>query len=209
LKELAEALKGLREKDVYQLVDEKITEGVSPVEIINECNEGMVAIGELFSSGEYFLSQLVFSGVIMKEVAGRLEPLLAKMERGESLGKVVVGTVKGDVHDIGKNIVVGLLRGAGFEVFDLGVDVPAQKFVEKLQETGARVLGLSALLSSTYPELKNVIDALAEAGLRDQVVTIIGGAPVDEQVREFAGADYYAKDAVAGVSMCKVVYASA
>ncbi|MGB9905715.1 MAG: cobalamin B12-binding domain-containing protein, partial [Desulfotomaculales bacterium] len=125
---------------------------------------------------------------------------------GGTAGKVVIGTVKGDIHDIGKNIVVSLLRGAGFDVTDLGVDVPAEKFVAALKETGARVLGLSALLNFTYPEMKNVVEAVTEAGLRDRVTIIIGGAPCNEQVRQFTGADYYAEDAVTGVNICKKVY---
>ena len=134
----------------------------------------------------------------------RLDPLLGDRE-GSSAGKVVIGTVKGDIHDIGKNIVVTLLRGAGFEVVDLGVDVPAPKFVETVRRTGARVLGLSALLNLTYPEMKAVIEEIAKAGIREQVKIIVGGAPVNEQVRQFAGADYWAPDAVAGVNLCKKI----
>ena len=203
---LAEALKDLDEKKVYQLVEEKIKSGASPLEIIAECNEGMVGVGERFSSGEYFLSQLIFSAEIFKNVLNMLEPFMPQSGTGGTAGKVVIGTVKGDIHDIGKNIVVSLLRGAGFDVTDLGVDVPAEKFVAALKETGARVLGLSALLNFTYPEMKNVVEAVTEAGLRDRVTIIIGGAPCNEQVRQFTGADYYAEDAVTGVNICKKVY---
>lgn len=203
---LAEALKDLDEKKVYQLVEEKIKSGISPLEIIAECNAGMVGVGELFSSGQYFLSQLIFSAEIFKNVMNMLEPVMPKSESDGSAGKVVIGTVKGDIHDIGKNIVVNLLRGSGFEVIDLGVDVPAEKFVEALRETGAKVLGLSALLNFTYPEMKTVVEAVTEAGLRDKVTIIIGGAPCNEQVRQFTGADYYAEDAITGVNICKKVY---
>jgi methanogenic corrinoid protein MtbC1 len=122
-----------------------------------------------------------------------------------SAGKVVMGTVKGDIHDIGKNIVVTLLRGSGFEVVDLGVDVPALRFVEAVEKSGAKVLGLSALLNLTYPEMKSVVEMIAKAGLREQVKIIVGGAPVNEQVRQFAGADYWAPDAVAGLNICKQI----
>jgi methanogenic corrinoid protein MtbC1 len=203
---LAEALKDLDEKKVYQLVEEMIKGGTSPLEIIAECNEGMVGVGERFSAGEYFLSQLIFSAEIFKNVLDMLAPVMPQSGTGGTAGKVVIGTVKGDIHDIGKNIVVSLLRGAGFEVTDLGVDVPAEKFVAALKETGARVLGLSALLNFTYPEMKNVVEAVTEAGLRDRVTIIIGGAPCNEQVRQFTGADYYAEDAVTGVNICKKVY---
>ncbi|MQL52702.1 cobalamin-binding protein [Desulfofundulus thermobenzoicus] len=203
---LAQALKDLDEKSVYQLVEDKIKNGTSPLDIIAECNEGMVGVGELFSSGVYFLSQLIFSAEIFKNVMNMLEPVMPKSGPGVSVGKVVIGTVKGDIHDIGKNIVANLLRGSGFEVTDLGVDVPAEKFVEALKETGARVLGLSALLNFTYPEMKTVVEAVTKAGLRDKVTIIIGGAPCNEQVRQFTGADYYAEDAMTGVNICKKIY---
>lgn len=205
MSELAKALTNLEENRVYELVEEKIKSGVSPLNIIGDCNEGMVGVGDLFSSGEYFLSQLIFSAEIFKNVMTRLEPLMPS-DAGGSAGKVVIGTVKGDIHDIGKNIVASLLRGSGFDVVDLGVDVPAEKFVEIVRETGARVLGLSALLNFTYPEMKNVVEAISGAGLRDKVAIIIGGAPCNEQVRQFTGADYYAEDAVTGVNICKKIY---
>ena len=201
---LAEALTNLEEQRVYELVDQKVNEGEDVLRIISELNEGMINVGELFSSGEYFISQLIFSGEILKEVMTKLEPLLRKVEAGRSSGKVVIGTVKGDIHDIGKNIVITLLNGSGFDVLDLGVDVPAEKFVEAIKQTGAKVLGLSALLNFTYPEMKSVIEQVEKAGLRVKV--IIGGAPCNEQVREFTGADFCAKDAIAGVNYCKEIY---
>jgi len=203
---LAEALTNLEEQRVYELVDQKVNEGEDVLRIISELNEGMINVGELFSSGEYFISQLIFSAEILKEVMTKLEPLLRKVEASQSSGKVVIGTVKGDIHDIGKNIVITLLNGSGFDVFDLGVDVPAEKFVEAIKQTGAKVLGLSALLNFTYPEMKSVIEQVEKAGLRDRVKVIIGGAPCNEQVREFTGADFCAKDAIAGVNYCKEIY---
>jgi methanogenic corrinoid protein MtbC1 len=204
--ELAQALRDLNEKKVYELVEERIDRGVAAVEIVKACNEGMIAVGEKFSTCEYFISQLIFSSEILKHVMKRLEPLLQGTAGGPSAGKVVIGTVKGDIHDIGKNLVVTLLRGAGFEVVDLGVDVPAERFIAALKETGAKILGLSALLNFTYPEMKHVVERVREAGLGDKVKIVIGGAPCNEQVRQFTGADYYAVDAVAGVSMCRQIY---
>lgn len=203
---LSQAIRDLDEKRVNELVEEKIKAGVPALEIVKICNEGMVSLGDLFSEGVYFISELIFSAEILKGVMKRLDPLLRATGEGNSAGKVVIGTVKGDIHDIGKNIVVTLLRGAGFEVVDLGVDVPAPKFVETVRRTGARVLGLSALLNLTYPEMKAVIEEIAKAGIREQVKIIVGGAPVNEQVRQFAGADYWAPDAVAGVNLCKKIY---
>ena len=205
--ELAQALRDLNEKKVYDLVEEGIKKNIPAMEIIQSCKEGMVAVGALFSTGKYFISELIFSAEILKAVMKRLEPLLQGAKSDKSAGKVVIGTVKGDIHDIGKNIVITLLRVSGFEVTDLGVDVPAEKFVAALREAGAKVLGLSALLNFTYPEMKHVVEEVTKAGLRDKVKIIIGGTPVNEQVRQFAGADYYAEDAVAGVNICKQIYA--
>lgn len=207
MNELANALRDLDEKKVYALIDEKINQGVSALDIIDECNEGMVAVGELFSEKKYFISQLIFSAEILKTVMNRLDPLLEGVQKKDSIGNVVIGTVKGDIHDIGKNIVSTLLRGSGFEVVDLGVDVSTEKFIEAIKESGAKVLGMSALLSTTYPEMKNVVNAINEAGLGEYVKIIIGGAPVNEQVRQFTGADYYAEDAVIGINLCKEIYA--
>ena len=207
MNELADALRDLDEKRVYALVDEKINQGVSAPDIIDECNVGMIAVGELFSEKKYFISELIFSAEILKTVMNRLAPLLEGSQKKDSIGNVVIGTVKGDIHDIGKNIVTTLLRGSGFEVVDLGVDVSAEKFIEAIKKTGAKVLGMSALLSTTFAEMKNVVDTIHEAGLREHVKIIIGGAPVNEQVRQFAGADYYAEDAVTGINLCKQIYA--
>jgi methylmalonyl-CoA mutase cobalamin-binding domain/chain len=207
--ELAVALRDLEEDRVLELVEEKLAAGISPLEIIADCNEGMSGVGELFSQNEYYLSQLIFSAEILKAVMARIEPLLEKKDESKSPGLVIIGTVAGDIHDIGKNITLSLLKGAGFDVIDLGVDVPAEKFVETVKETNAKVLGLSALLNFTYPEMKNVVDAIEAAGLRDSVNIIIGGAPCNEQVREFTGADYYAPDAMAGVNLVKEIYAEA
>jgi methanogenic corrinoid protein MtbC1 len=206
MEELIQALSDLNENRVYDLVEESIKQGVPAVEIVKACNAGMIAVGERFATSEYFISQLIFSAEILKAVMKRLEPMLQDMAQLQTAGKVVIGTVKGDIHDIGKNIVITLLRGSGFEVVDLGVDVPASKFVAALQESQARILGLSALLNFTYPEMKNVVEEVARAGLRDNVKIIIGGTPCSEEVRKFTGADYYATDAVTGVNICKQIY---
>jgi methanogenic corrinoid protein MtbC1 len=206
MKDLVEALRDLKESEVNELVEKKIAEGLSPLEIITACNDGMVAVGELFSQNKYFISQLIFSAEILKGVMKRLDPLMKGQAVAGADKKVVIGTVKGDIHDIGKNIVGTLLQGSGFEVVDLGVDVSADRFVTGIKQTGAKVLGMSALLNFTYPEMKNVVDTFIDAGLRDQVKIIIGGAPVNEQVREYAGADFYARDAVYGVKLCKEIY---
>ncbi len=206
MESLTQALANLEEQKVHELVEKKISENEDVLKIVSELNDGMIKVGELFSSGEYFISQLIFSAEILKEVMKKLEPLLSEVDAGQSSGKVVIGTVKGDIHDIGKNIVTTLLKGSGFDVLDLGVDVPAEKFVQAIKETRAKVLGLSALLNFTYPEMKSVIEEVEKAGLRDQVKVIIGGAPCNEQVRQYTGADFCARDAIEGVNYCKEIY---
>ncbi|MCF6095707.1 corrinoid protein [Thermovorax subterraneus] len=207
MSELANAFVQLDEQTVYKLVDQKISEGVSPLDIIKECNQGLTEVGELFALGQYYLTELMFSAEIMQAVMEKLEPLISNTENKQNtLGTVVIGTVKGDIHDIGKSIVVSLLKTHGFEVIDLGVDVPAEKFIEAVKQSGAKVLGMSALLNSTYQEMKNVVDALEEAGLRENVKVIIGGTICTENVRKFTGADAYANDAMTGVKFAKSVY---
>ena len=206
MKDLTQALCELDENEVYALVDKYVAEEKPVLEIIDALNEGMIGVGERFSENIYFISQLMFSAEILKEVMVKLDPLLKGEKNEETSNKVVLGTVKGDIHDIGKNIVGTLMRGSGFDVIDLGVDVPAEKFIEAVKDSGAKVLAMSALLNFTYPEMKTVVDALAAAGLKESVKTVIGGAPVNEQVREFCGADYVATDAVHGVNICKEVY---
>jgi len=207
LTDLAQALVNLEKGRVNTIVEDKLKKGIPPLEIVNELNVGMIEIGERFASCQYFISELLYSSHIMKEIMVRLEPLFGQTDLSESGNIVVIGTVKGDIHDIGKNIVVTLLKNAGFRVIDMGVDVPAERFAEKIKETGARALGLSCLLNIAFQEMKNVVDTLKKVGIRDQVKVIIGGQPTDEKVREYIGADYYAFDAVAGVKICKDIYA--
>ena len=206
LTELAQALVDLRKEDVMAMVEDNLRKKTPPLEIVKALNEGMIKVGERFAACEYFISELIYSSHIMKEAMTRLDPLFEQTDLGESGETVVIGTVKGDIHDIGKNIVVTLLRNAGFKVVDLGVDVASDKFVEKLKETGAKVLGLSCLLNLAILEMKNVTEALKVAGIRNKVKVIIGGQPIDEQVRDYVGADYYGCDAPTGVRICKQIY---
>jgi len=164
--------------------------------------KGMEIVGEKYENGEYFLAELIMAGETMKEGMKVLEPHL-KGGEVKKVGKVVIGTVKGDLHDIGKNIVVTLLNAAGFEVVDLGVDVSPEKFVEAVKQNNPDIVGISALLTTTMTEMGNVIKALKEAGLRDRVKIIIGGAPITLEYAEKIGADAAARDAVEGVNICK------
>lgn len=206
MSKLIDAIRELDEDLVYKIVDEEIANGASPVDIVEECNKGLVEVGNLFASGEYFLTELMFSVEIMEVVMEKIKPLLTEGSGGASKGKVLIGTVQGDIHDVGKNIVVSLLRSHGFEVEDLGIDVSVQKFVDAVRNSDAKVLGLSALLNTTYPIMKEVVDALVEAGLRDKVKVIIGGTITSEQVREHTGADEFATQAMKGIEFCNTVY---
>jgi methanogenic corrinoid protein MtbC1 len=206
LTELARAMADLDKKQVASLVEDKLKGGTPPLEIMKELNVGMIEIGNRFTACEYYISELMFSSHIYKEIMTTLEPLLGEVEPDKTAGTVVVGTVKGDIHDIGKNIVVTLLRNAGFKTIDLGVDVAADKFVETVKANGAKALALSCLLNLAIQEMKNVVEALVAAEIRDQIKVVIGGQPIDEKIREYVGADYYGADAPAGVRICKQIY---
>ena len=207
LTQLAQAMADLDKKHVIALVESKLKDGIRPLHIVEELNDGMIEIGNRFTACEYYISELMFSSHIYKEVMTTLEPLLGHAELEKNAGAVVIGTVKGDIHDIGKNIVITLLRNAGFKTIDLGVDVPADKFVEAVKETGAKVLALSCLLNFAIQEMKHVVEVLTAANLRGQVRVIIGGQPIDDKIREYVGADDYGADAPAGVRVCREVYA--
>jgi 5-methyltetrahydrofolate--homocysteine methyltransferase len=185
--ELAGAIAGLDRDKVLSLVKECLQAGNKPMEVINSLQEGMVEVGNLFEKGEFFLSELIFCGEIMKEAMEVLEPQLAAGDR-EYRGTVVIGTVKGDIHDLGKNIVVLLLRGAGYKVVDLGVDVAPEKFVQSVKETQTPLVAMSMLLTSCMETMKECVQAVKQSGLKAKV--LIGGPIIDDKVMAFSGADY-------------------
>jgi len=182
---------------------EALAAGVEPLRIINEgLVPGMRTVGDKYSSGEYFLPNLIVSAAGMKQAMALLEPeLKARRETVKSAGTVVIGTVRGDIHEIGKSLVATMLSANGFEVHDLGVDVSTERFVDTVRETGAGLVGLSALLTTTMMGQKKVIEALERAGLRGGVKVMVGGAPVSQAFAETIGADGYAQDAVAAVEL--------
>ena len=188
-----------------EFTKQALSAGIEPMAIIKEgLMPGMDIVGEKFSTGEYFLPDLIIAADGMQQAMGLLEPeLLTRNQSLESAGTVVIGTVKGDIHEIGKSLVGTMLSANGFKVFDLGVDVPTAKFIEKIKETGANVLGLSALLTTTMTVQGQIIKELSEAGLRDQVKVVVGGAPVTRSWAEEIGADGYAEDAMGAVQLIK------
>jgi methanogenic corrinoid protein MtbC1 len=197
-KELVAAISDLDEARVQALVQAGLAQGESPADLLDDCREGIGLVGKRFETGEYYLSDLIMAGEVFKTAAATLiaQPGGAG---GPAKGKVVVGTVRGDIHDIGKDIVVTMLRGAGYEVIDLGVDVPAERFVQAARETGAQVVGMSGLLTISFDPMKETVAALKAAGLA--VKTMIGGGSLTEDVREYVGADALGANAQSAVAL--------
>ncbi len=186
---------------VARLAQEAIDGGVAPEEIIDSgLIAGMNVVGEKFKNNEFYVPEVLIAARAMHAGMDIVKPLLADAA-ASSKGKVVIGTVKGDLHDIGKNLVAMMLEGGGYDVVDLEVDVPPEKFVETAQAEGAQVVALSALLTTTMPGMKDTIDAIAEAGMKDKVKVIIGGAPVTQNYADEIGADGYAPDAASAVDL--------
>lgn len=195
----------LDEKAVLETVREGMKSGYDPFRIIEACQEGVRLVGEHYEKGRYFIAGLIMAGLILKNVIEAIRPQLQGRVQGRSKGSLVIGTVQGDIHDIGKNVGGMLLSCEGFNVIDLGVDVPPGIFVKALMEHRPRIVGLSCLLTTAFDGLKQTIDAIEEAGLRSGLSIIIGGSLIDESVCEFAGADCWTRDAIMGVQWCRWV----
>ncbi|AET69386.1 putative cobalamin binding protein [Desulfosporosinus orientis DSM 765] len=191
--ELQIAMADLDEEKTLMLVEERIRGGHTPLQIIESCRRGVEIVGEKYSDSHYYLSDLIMSEEILKGVMRVLEPYIP-MNGSEKGISIVMGTIEGDIHDLGKNIVIYLLRSSGYKVHDLGVDVTPERFVQAVNETKASILGISVLISFCVGSIKRVVELLAEAGLRDKVKVVVGGYPVNQDVKEFTGADFYAND---------------
>jgi len=201
--DLVSTLADLKEKEALKIVEDRLSAGEEPLGILNDARKALEIVGKRFADSEYFIPDLVYSGEILKVITDMVKPKLTKEAELKRVGKVVMGTVAGDIHDIGKDIVVFMLDVNGFEVYDLGVDVPAQKFVERIKESGAPIVGLSGFLTLAFDSMKQTIEAIKAAGLRDKVKVMIGGGQITEEIRKYTGADAYGKDAMAGVSLAK------
>jgi 5-methyltetrahydrofolate--homocysteine methyltransferase len=203
LEKIVECVLGAEMDKVESLVKEGLAEGTDPSVLLKEgLIKGMDVIGEQFENGDLFLPEMLAAAMTMKAGVEILKPHLAGGD-SKAAGIVVIGTVQGDIHDIGKNLVAMMLEGAGFEVADVGIDVPPEVFVKAVEEKKPQVVGLSALLTNTMPAVKMTIDALQEAGLRDQVKIMIGGAPVTQEFADEVGADGYASDAAGAVNIAR------
>jgi len=202
---IKELLIELDDEQVLGLVKKELDGGTSPQAILAECQEGLTEIGNRFSAGTMFVSDLMMGGAVFKDISALIMPRLAAGSTGKKLGTAVLGTVKDDIHDIGKDIVKSLLTASGFEVIDLGVDVPADKFVEAVKTHKPKVLGLSCLLVSCYDSIKATVEALKAAGLRGSVKIIIGGGPIDGHVVTYTGVDAFGSAQFA-IDYCKEAY---
>ncbi len=199
---LSQKLADLDEEGTLMAVRQELAAGADPLAILDACREGMIQVGKRYETNEYFVSDLMLAGEIFKQVSEALGPVLTAGAIG-SKGKVVIGTVQGDIHDIGKDLVVNMIKANGYDVTDLGVDVSPDKFITTLKETGATVLGLSGLLTIGYDAMRKTIAALDEAGLRPQVKVMIGGGPINAEVCTYTGADAWGSDAQGAVVLCE------
>jgi len=203
LKELYEAVVSGNAKATQALTQQALAEGVDPLKLVNEYMvPAMDEVGRRFEANEYFVPELLISARAMKASLEIIRPLL--VARGDQpVGRVAIGTVKGDLHDIGKNLVASLLEGGGFEVIDLGVNVSPEKFISTVNEKQANIIAMSALLTTTMPSMKTTIDALKQAGVRNKVKVLIGGAPITQKYADEIGADGYSENAVGAVALAK------
>ena len=202
-KKLVNAIADMREEEALKLAKEMVEGGAEPMAILDATREAMDIVGQRHQEGTYFLPELILAGEMLNQITDMVKPELAKLPEIERHGKVLIGTVEGDIHDIGKNIVTFMLDVNGFDVLDLGVDVSPQKFVEAIQDFEPQVVGLSGFLTLAFDAMKETVEAIKTAGLRDKVKIMIGGGQMSDKIREYASADAYGKDAMAGVSLAK------
>ena len=202
---LIDAMVNMREAEAMDLAQKMLDAGEDPLQILERCRKALEIVGQRFENGKYFLPELIMAGEMLKKISQAAKPFIKKESnvKKEVAGKVVIGSVKGDIHDIGKDIVTFMLDINGLEVHDLGVDVPAEKFVDAIKEVQPEIVGMSALLTTAFDSMKNTVAVIEAAGLRDQVKIMVGGGAVDEKVKKYAGADAYGADAVAAVSLSK------
>jgi methanogenic corrinoid protein MtbC1 len=205
--QLVQLIADLEEDAVLELVQQRLDVGSDPLQIINECNEGMRVVGQRYEQGEYFVAGLIMSGEIFREVVELVQPLVEQQSEGNASGHIMVGTVAGDIHDIGKNIFGMLLSCHGFEVTDLGVDVHPDIFSAKALEIKPNIVGLSGLITASFESMKATIVALRAQSEAHKlsIPIVIGGGMIDEHICQYVGADHWASDAMAGVRLCEAL----
>ena len=203
--ELIDAITDMREEDAMQIANDLLEAGTSPLAILDDCRAAMDVVGKRFESGESFIPELILAGEMLAQISNVVKPQMQEAQTTQKLGTVVLGTVQGDIHDIAKDIVGFMLDINGLEVIDLGVDVPPQKFVDAVRESGAKVVALSGFLTLAFDPMKDTVAAIKAAGF-DDVKIMIGGGQIDEQICLYTGADKFGKDAIAAVNMAKEWY---
>jgi len=208
LEKLTELIIQLEVDLIANAVNEALSEKKSPFDVLNALTKGMDEVGRRYEAKEYYLTELILAGETMKEAFKVLKPALATVEKSANKTKIILATVKGDNHDIGKNILGALLLSSGFEIYDLGINVSENTIVNKVKETGAKIIALSSLLTMTVEQIKIVHETLKKVGLREKVKLIIGGAPLNQELAKKLGADDFADDAVDGVRHIKLLGAS-
>ena len=198
---LIHALVEMQEAEALQKAKQLLDEGTDPMNILEACSKAMKTVGKRFEQGEYFLPHLIMAGVMLKQISETIRPLIKEEKTEAGRGRVLMGTVSGDIHDIGKNMVIFLLEVNGFEVRDIGIDQPLENFLKAIREFQPQVVGMSGLLTLAFDSMKETVRAIEDAGLREKVRIMIGGAQVTEQVKDYTGADAYGPDALAGVRL--------
>jgi 5-methyltetrahydrofolate--homocysteine methyltransferase len=191
----------MQEAEALQKARQLLDEGTDPMNILEACSKAMKTVGKRFEQGEYFLPHLIMAGVMLKQISETIKPLIKEEKTEAGRGRVLMGTVSGDIHDIGKNMVIFLLEVNGFEVRDIGIDQPLENFLKAIREFQPQVVGMSGLLTLAFDSMKETVRAIEDAGLREKVRIMIGGAQVTEQVKDYTGADAYGPDALAGVRL--------
>ncbi|GHV32862.1 5-methyltetrahydrofolate--homocysteine methyltransferase [Spirochaetia bacterium] len=204
---IRDSLFKLEDEKVLAEVQKTLDAGIPPETVLEECKTAMVEFSEAFLQGKMFVSDLLISGVIFEDINNLVMPKIKAAAAGRNAGKVVIGTVKSDIHNIGKIMVSNLLAASGFEVIDVGVDVPPENFVAAVRDSNARVLALSCILATCYDSIRDTVDALKKAGLRDRVEVIIGGGWVDEHVVKYSGADAFGANPQQCIRFCEEAYA--
>ena len=200
---LVEVISNMREQEALEITRELLDGGKNPIEILDASSNAMEIVGKRFEAGEYFLPELMMAGEMLKQISEIVKPKIKGNENSNKRGRVLIGTVRGDIHDIGKDIVTFLLEVNGFEVRDIGIDVPPEKFVEEIKDFRPQVVGMSGLLTLAYDAMKDTVRAIEEAGQREGLKIMIGGGQMSEKVREYIGADALGKDAIEGVNLAK------
>lgn len=199
---LLEALVDFRKEEVIETVKSRAEKGEDPLQILDECRRGMTIVGERYQKGDYFLAELMLSAEIFKGAVAILEPYLSKLQTPQPLGNVVLATLQGDIHDLGKNILATMLKSQGFIIHDLGVDVSPNTVIDKVRETKPDFVGFSALITTAFDSMQQTAIMLREAGLREQFKLMVGGGVTTPAVKEYVGADFQTTDATEGVAYC-------